>query len=128
MSFLLVMVSGYIYMLFVSVRLVEAENLDWRLFRVSDQRLIKWFGKSCHIFELSLHLNWAMPTSLPASIVYIQHCINSLPSRNMQVLKIPQMCTWVIFEDIENGRYLLHICGVYNPEKVGNATFVIMGS
>ena len=59
----------------VSVRLVEAENLDWRLFRVSDKKLIKWFGKSCRIFELGLHLNWAMPTSLPASIVYIQHSI-----------------------------------------------------
>ena len=29
----------------VSVRLVEAENLEGRLFRVSDQRLIKGFGK-----------------------------------------------------------------------------------
>ena len=34
----------------VSVRLVEAENLDWCLFRVSDQRLIKWYRKSCHIY------------------------------------------------------------------------------
>ena len=70
----------------VSARLVEAENLNWRLFRVSDQRLIKCFGKSCRIFELSLHLNWAMPTSLHASIVYIhwylQHCINFLLLRN----------------------------------------------
>ena len=31
-------------------------------------------------------------------------------------LKIPQMFIWprVIFEDIENGRHSLHICGVYN--------------
>ena len=60
----------------ISVRLVEAENLDWRLFQVSDQRLIKSIRRSCRTFELSLHLNWAMPTSLPAWIVYIQHCIN----------------------------------------------------
>ena len=40
----------------VSVRLVEAENLDWRLFQVSDRRFIEWFGKSCRIFKLSLHL------------------------------------------------------------------------
>ena len=71
-----------------SVRLVEAENLDWCLFRVSDQRLIKWFGKSCRIFELSLHLNWVMPTSLPASIVNIQHCINSLLLPNMHLLPL----------------------------------------
>ena len=25
------------------------------------------------------------------------------------LLKIPQMCTWVLFEDIENGRQSLHI-------------------
>ena len=42
-------------------------KMDWHLFRVSDQRLIKWFGKSCRIFELSLHLNLAMPNSLPTS-------------------------------------------------------------
>ena len=54
----------------LSVRLVEGERLDWRLFRVSDQSLVKWFGKSCPLF--GFHLNCAMPTSLPASIVYIQ--------------------------------------------------------
>ena len=70
----------------VSVRLVKAENLDWRLFRVSDQRLIKWFRKSCRIFELGLHLKWAMPNSLPISIVYIQHCINSQLSRKLHFL------------------------------------------
>ena len=42
----------------VSVRFVEAENLDWRLFRVSDHR----FRKSSPIFGLGLHLNWAMQT------------------------------------------------------------------
>ena len=31
-----------------------------------------------------------------------------------EVLKIHQMCTWVIFKDIENGRHPLHIYGVYN--------------
>ena len=41
------------------------------IFWVSDQRLTKWFGESCHIFELSLYLNWAMPISLPASIVLV---------------------------------------------------------
>ena len=69
-----------VHSLLVSARLVETEILDWRLFRVSDQMLIKWFGKSCPIFELSLHLNWAMPTS---SIVYIQQSINFLLSRNL---------------------------------------------
>ena len=32
------------------------------------QRLIKWFGKSCCIFELSLHSNWAILNSLPTTI------------------------------------------------------------
>ena len=56
--------------------LVSVSQWDsWRLkvFRVSDQ----WFGKSCHIFKLSLHLKWVMPTSLPALIVDIQHGIDS---------------------------------------------------
>ena len=60
----------------------------WKFLRVSDSRLIKWLGKSCHMFELSLHLNWAMPTSLPASIVYMQQRINSLASRNMHILPL----------------------------------------
>ena len=47
---------------------------------------------------------------------------------NLLVLEIPQMFTWVIFKDIGNGRHSLHICGVYNTYKVGNATFVTMGS
>ena len=33
-------------------------------------------------------------------------------------LKIPQMCTQVIFKDIENVRHSLHICGVYNTVHV----------
>ena len=37
----------------VSVRLVEAEHLNRRFFRVSEQRLIKWFGKLCPIFKLA---------------------------------------------------------------------------
>ena len=53
----------------VSGRLVKAENLDWPLFRVSEQRLIKWFRTFCHIFNLGLHSNWTMPTSLPTSVV-----------------------------------------------------------
>ena len=61
----------------VSGRLVEAESLDWRLIWVSDERLLKWFRKSCRILKLGLHLNWAMLTSVPTSIVYIQHRINS---------------------------------------------------
>ena len=59
-----------------------------------------------------------MPTSLHASIVYIQHYINSAITKHafptLVVLKIPQIFTWGIFEDIKNGRHLLHICGVYN--------------
>ena len=74
------------YLSIVSVRLVEAENLDWCLFRVSDQTLIKWFGKSCRIFELGFHLNWAMPNSLPASVVEIQHCISSPLSQKLYFL------------------------------------------
>ena len=50
----------------VSVRLVEAENLT----DASSESQIK--GKSCRIFELGLHLNNAMPTSLPTSVVNIQ--------------------------------------------------------
>ena len=74
----------------VSARLVEAASSDWLLFRVLEQRLIKWFGKSCPIFELGLHLiiNWTMPTSIPAlaSIVYLQHPINFPLSRNLHFL------------------------------------------
>ena len=73
----------------VSARLVEAEILDWRLFRVSDQRLIKWFGKSCPLFELGLHLT--VPCQLPyphqlftynSPITYCYHetCISYLCS------------------------------------------------
>ena len=65
------------YLHVVSARLVEAKNINWCLFRVSDQRFIKRFGKSCHIFELGSYLNCAMLTSLQTSIVYIQHLINS---------------------------------------------------
>ena len=46
----------------VSLRLVEAENFDWRLFRVSDHRLIEWFGFSCPNFDYLLWLNWAKPS------------------------------------------------------------------
>ena len=44
---------------------VEAENLDWRLFLVSEQSLIKWFWKSCPILELALHLNLTRPCQPP---------------------------------------------------------------
>ena len=70
----------------VSVRLIEAKNLDWHLFWISDQRLIKWICKSCHVFKLGLHLNWAMPTSLPTLVVYIQHRVNSPLSRKLHFL------------------------------------------
>ena len=70
----------------VSARLVEAENLDWRLFRVADQKLIKWFGKSCYIFERGLHLNLTKRTSLPTSVVYKQHQINSPLSRKLHLV------------------------------------------
>ena len=73
------------------MRLGEAENLDWRLFRVPDQRLIKWFGKSCRIFKLSLHLNWAMPNSLPHhlfkyNIVLTPHWHNSFISYLLSIV------------------------------------------
>ena len=70
----------------VSAGLVQAEILDWRLFRVSEQWFLKWFGKPCPIFELALRLNEAMPTSLPASVVYLQHPFNSPYSQNMNFL------------------------------------------
>ena len=69
----------------VSGRLVEAENMDCRLFRVSVQRLIKWFEKSCPIFKLGLLLTPPIPSSLPTSIVCIQRCINSPLSRKASI-------------------------------------------
>ena len=60
--------------------------LTWRLFRVSDQRLIKWFGFFCPNFEFALRSNRAMLSALPASVVYLQHLINSLLSQNLHFL------------------------------------------
>ena len=42
----------------------------WKLLRVSEQRLIKRFGKSCPNFQLTLHLKYA----------YLPTCINCLPT------------------------------------------------
>ena len=42
----------------------------WKLLRVSEQRLIKRFGKSCPNFQLTLHLKYA----------YLPICINCLPT------------------------------------------------
>ena len=50
---------------------------------------------------------------------YYETCISY--TFQFVTLKIPQMCTWVIFQDIGNGRHSLNICGVYNTAKVGNA-------
>ena len=51
-----------------------------------------------------------MPTSLHASVVYIHmYLLSAIMKRafpTLVVLKIPQMFTWVIFKDIENGRHL----------------------
>ena len=71
-------------------------------------RLIKCFGKSCLKFGFGLHLNWAMPTFLSPSVVYLQHSSNSHAITKLELpsfvaLKILQICTFVIFEDIENG-------------------------
>ena len=113
----------------VSPRLVE----DWRLFRVSDQRFIKWVGKTCRIFDLGLHLNWAMPTSLPESIVQIQHCINSPLSRKLHFLPF-KYCKphkyankWRAFS-LPLKITQVNIWGVFNTTKVGNACFVIAES
>ena len=47
---------------------------------------------------------------------YYETCISY--TFQFVTLKIPQMCTWVIFQDIGNGRHSLNICGVYNTAKV----------
>ena len=115
----------------VSARLVEAENSDWRIFRVLEERLINWFGKSCPIFELGLHLNWAMTTFLPALIVYLHYRFNSPILRKLHFLPFKYckshnyalsdrhlQCLWT----------QVHILGIYNTTKVGNVSFVISGS
>ena len=53
-SLLYIYVGSYMHL--ISAWLVEAENLDWCLFRVSDQRLIKSFVKSCPKFQLDMLL------------------------------------------------------------------------
>ena len=52
------------------MRLVEAEHLDDAS---SESQMIREILP--YIFELSLHLSWAMPTSLPVLIVYMKHFI-----------------------------------------------------
>ena len=59
-------------------------------------------------------LNWHMPTSLPVSIFYIHSAITKHAFPTFVVLKIPQMFTLVIFEDIKNCHHSFHICGIYN--------------
>ena len=107
MSFLLGMVSGYIYMymLFVSARLVEAENLDWCLLRVSDERLIKWLKKSWPIFKLSLHLNWAIATSQSASTIYTY---NSLLSFCFHESCISYLCSIENPPNVHMGNFRRH--------------------
>ena len=81
------------------MRLVEAENLHWRLFRVSDQRLMKWIGKSCSISELGLHLNYL----LKYNIVLTPHCHESCISYLFSIVN-PTNMQWVaaIFNVFEN--------------------------
>ena len=100
--------SAYYMWPLVSVRIDVAENLDWRLFRVSDQGLIKWFGKSCRIFQLGWHLNWAMPNSLrhhlfKYNIALTPHCHESWKSFLLRIVN-PTNMQWVaaIFNVFEN--------------------------
>ena len=76
-------INGYdnIWVFVVSARLVEAENLP--SLRSKAHKVIR---KILLLFELSLHLNWAMPISLPTSIVYTQHCTISQLSRKLHFL------------------------------------------
>ena len=74
------------------------------------------------------HANRTTSINCLHTTLYLLPAITKHAFATFVVLKIPKMCTWVIFEDIENGRDSLHICGVYNTLKVGNATFVTMGS
>ena len=100
---------------------VEAENLT----DASSESQIK--GKSCRIFELGLHLNKAMPTSLPTSVVNIQQYHETYISYLLSIDN-PTNMQWVapIFNVFENypGAHL----EIFNTTKVGNAIFVIAGS
>ena len=90
----------------------------------SDQRLIKWFGKTFRIFDLGLYLNWAMPTSPPASNIVLtplchESCISYLLSKTHKI------CTkWWPFS-MSSKITQVNIWGIFNTTKVGNACFVI---
>ena len=75
---------------------------------IGNQRLITWFGKSCRIFELGWHLNWAMPNSLQQplfkyNIALTPHCHKSWKSFPLRIVN-PTNMQWVatifnVFED-----------------------------
>ena len=97
----------------VSVRPIGNHNetrrgryVDWRLFQVSEQKLIKWFRKSCPKLELALRLNWVMPTSLPASVVlYLQHPISKV-SQNLHFLPF-KYCNSIKFQLVDFRRHCI---------------------
>ena len=72
----------------ISARFVEAGYLDWRLFRISDQCHIKWFGKSCLNFGRLLRLKWVKLNFLSPSTFRLRHPINSLSQWNMHFLPL----------------------------------------
>ena len=114
----------------VSAKLIEGEILDWCLFRVSEQRLIKWFGKPCPKFAFKL------PTSLPASIVFQHHRFKSPLSwvRKLHFLPLSIVNSHKIemsgghLQCLRKLPWYIIILWIYIATKVGNVSFVITGS
>ena len=71
----------------------------WKLLRVSEQRLIKRFGKSCPNFQLTLHLKYA----------YLPTCINCLPTPGYHKICISYVLSTVSPTKMQ---WVLTICSV----------------
>ena len=78
----------------VSVRLIKAENLDWRLFRVSDQRLVKWNREILPYiqaqFASQVHAKFPARISCLHMTFYSLPAIPKLAFPTFVALKIPE--------------------------------------
>ena len=65
--------------------------------------------RSQFAFKLS-HANFPKCINCEHTTLYKHTAIMKRAFPTLVVLKIPQMFTWVIFEDVENGLHSLHLC------------------
>ena len=69
--------------------------------------------RSQFAFKLG-HANFPTCINCFHTTLYYLSAITKHAFPTLVVLKIPQIFTWVIFKDIDNGCHSLHFCGVYN--------------